>query len=311
MTAARAFAVPAFSPMAIKRILYAADFSPASRAALPIAAALARKYNSEIYLQNVRPVVPYVLSSPEALCTMENQRERDAQVEMRRLASSEELKGLPVASILEAGDPAEELTRTVRDLDIDLAVLGTHGHTGLMRLLMGSLAEELFRNLPCPVLTAGPHLGNRFQRPGPVKNIICATDLSPESRLVFPIAASIASQYGARMVVFHAIASEHARTIKARELAATKRKQIREMFGGEIDPRCNFEIVVDFGHPAERILSCARDYRADIIAFGVRHGSEATTHFRNTVAYRVVLESECPVLSLRSPKNDQEARNTR
>lgn len=310
MTAARAFVVPAFSPVAIKRILYAADFSPASRAALPVAAALARSFNSEIYLQNVRPAVPYTLSSPEALCTMENQRERDARVEMRRLASSDEFKGLPVTSILEAGDPAEELTRTVLDLDIDLAVLGTHGRTGLMRLLMGSLAEELFRNLPCPVLTVGPHLGSRFQHPEPVKNIICATDLSPESRLVFPIAASVASRYGARMVVFHSIPSEHALSAKATELAAAKRKQIREMFG-EIDPHCDFEIVVDFGHPAERILSCARDFRADIIAFGVRQASEATTHFRNTVAYRVVLESECPVLTLRSPKNHLEARDTR
>ncbi len=300
MTAA--VTVPVFSPVAIKRILYAADFSPASRAALPITAALARRYQSEIYVQNVRPSVPYALSSPEALCTMEDQRERDARVEMQRLASSEEFKDLSVTTILGSGDPAEELTRTARDLDISLAVLGTHGHTGLMRLLMGSLAEELFRNLPCPVLTVGPRLGGRFQHPQPIRTIICATDLSPESRLVFPMAASIAAQYKARIVLFHSIASHNALSAKAVELATEKRKQIRQMFCGEIDPRCAFEIVVDFGDPAARILSCARDYRADIIAFGVRPASETATHFRNTVAYKVVLESECPVLTLRSAK---------
>lgn len=72
------------------------------------------------------------------------------------------------------------------------------------------------------------------------------------------------------------------------------------MFCAGIDPRCEFEIVVDFGPPVERILGCARESQADLIAFGVRPGGEAGTHFRNTVAYRVVLNAECPVLTCRA-----------
>ena len=46
----------------------------------------------------------------------------------------------------------------MREQKIDLAILGTHGRTGMKHLLMGSVAEELFRHLPCPVLTVGPNV---------------------------------------------------------------------------------------------------------------------------------------------------------
>ncbi|MFI5104397.1 MAG: universal stress protein, partial [Terriglobales bacterium] len=59
-------------------------------------------------------------------------------------------------------------------------------------------------------------------------------------------------------------------------------------------------MVVDFGDPAERILHAIHEHQADVLALGVRHAGEASTHFRNTVAYKVVQEAECPVLTQRT-----------
>ena len=295
-----AVVVPIVPRVEIKRILYATDFSPASRAALPIVCALARRYNSQVYLANVRPALPYAVAAPEAACLAENQRERQARKEMDNLLHSEEMKGVAATLLVESGDPAEEVQRAVRDYDIDLAVVGTHGRTGLMRLLMGSLAEELFRNLSCPVLTVGPHLARRFEHPEGIKNIVCATDLSPESHIVFPLVASLAAEYRAGIVLVHVIPSQEALSSKGMVLAGQRRAEIRRIFCGDVDPRCAFEVVVDFGEPAERILSCAKEHQADLIAFGVRQAGDATTHFRHTVAYKVALESECPVLTQRS-----------
>ncbi|HSM86874.1 MAG TPA: universal stress protein [Candidatus Limnocylindrales bacterium] len=295
-----AVVVPIVPAITIRRILYATDFSDASRAVLPVVAALAKRYRSEVYVANIRSPLPYTMATPEAVCVVENKREREVRQAMNDLIQRPELRGQAATAIVETGDPAEELNRAVRDYDIDLAVVGTHGRTGLMRLLMGSLAEELFRSLPCPVLTAGPRLAKRFSSPGEIRTILCPTDLSRESRNAFPLAASLAMEYKAKIVLLHVIPAHEARSSIARETAALARREVRRMFCPEIDPRCSFEVVVDFGDPAERILSCAREFQADVIALGVRPAGEGVTHFRNTVAYKVVLESECPVLTRRS-----------
>jgi nucleotide-binding universal stress UspA family protein len=190
----------------------------------------------------------------------------------------------------------------VRDYDIDLAVVGTHGRTGLMRLLMGSLAEELFRSLSCPVLTIGPHLSRRKLDLNSVNTILCPTDLSSESRTGFVNVAALACEFQAKIVVLHVIPGSDALSAHALEAAVEARRAAQRIFSPDVDPRCPLEIVVDFGDPAERILAAAREHHAAVIALGVRQAGEPTTHFRNTVAYRVVLEAECPVLTSRSPE---------
>jgi nucleotide-binding universal stress UspA family protein len=178
--------------------------------------------------------------------------------------------------------------------------LATHGRKGLMRLLMGSLAEELFRNLSIPVLTVGPRLHPRFANLETIKTILYPTDLSPESRAALPYVASLAAEYHARVVVLNVIPRNGALSGSVLEMAAKSRAQMKRLFCGEIDPRCQVELMVDFGDSPERILHMAQECNADLLAFGVHRGGEASTHFRNTVAYQVVLQAECPVLTCRA-----------
>lgn len=297
----QAAVVPIVPAITIDRILYATDFSAASKTALPVVAALARRYHSEVYLANIRSPLPYTMATPEAVCVVERKREHEARAAMDLLLHSPELQGLATSVIIEAGEPAEELKRAVRDHNIDLAVVASHGRTGLMRLLMGSLAEELFRTLDCPVLTVGPRFVNPLAPPGVrIRTILCPTDLSPESRAAFPYASSLALEYRARIILLHTIAGRNALSSTAMETASAARKEMQRTFCADIDPRCESDIVVDFGEPAERILACAQKYKADLIAFGVRTAGETSTHFRNTVAYRVILNAECPVLTCRA-----------
>jgi nucleotide-binding universal stress UspA family protein len=298
--AMHAAVIPIVPAIALKRILYATDFSEGSRAALPIVSAIARRYHAEVYAANVRPPMPYTMYSPEAVSTLDNKRERETREELSKLLQGTEMSGLAASAVIEIGDPAEELQRMVRDLNIDLVVVATHGRTGVMRFLMGSLAEELFRNLPVPVLTVGPRLSRRFASIETIKTILYPTDLSAESRAMFPFVASLAAEYRAKIVLLHVISSSDALSSTALELAARARGQMQKLFAGEIDPRCEVEMAVDFGDTADRTLNAAREYHADLVAFGVRPAGEASTHFRNTVAYKVVLEAECPVLTSRT-----------
>ena len=155
---ANAVVIPMVPEIAVKRILYATDFSEASLAALPLVATIARRYKSRVFVVNVCTRVAYTMVSPEAAGVLQHKDEREDQAKARQLLNTKELAGLSVTAIVKSGSAVHELRRLVHEKNIDLAILGFHGRTGLKHLLMGSVAEELFRNLPCPVVTVGPNV---------------------------------------------------------------------------------------------------------------------------------------------------------
>ena len=245
------------------------------------------------------PAFPTPWSAPKLLASCKHKDEREAQDQVRQLLNTRELAGLSATAIVKSGVPVQELSQLVRQENIDLAILGTHGRTGFKHLLMGSVAEELFRHLPCPVLTVGPNVPKGLMERGEIKHILFPTDLSDESRAVFPYLASLASECEASLTLLHVLPSETATNPDSGSLADPLRREMQSMFSSQIDPRCPAEFVIDFGDTAERILAHAETGRADLIGLGVRKAAEITTHFRNTVSYRVVLQARCPVLTAR------------
>lgn len=297
---AQAIAVPIVPKVAFKRILYATDFSQASTAALPLVSTIARKYASQVLVANIWMPVPYAMITPEVSQTLEQAQLDDAHAQAGELLKSEELRDLSATTIVQAGIPTEELDLIVRNKNIDLAILGTHGRTGVKHLLMGSVAEELVRRLPCPVLTVGPNVSKRSMQNREIKHILFPTDLSSESQAVFPYLASLALEYGALITVMHVLPVETRMNPDARVLAEPLRKEMQNTFYPHIDPRTPVEFVIEFGDAAERILAQAESGKADLIGLSVRKAAEITTHFRNTVAYRVLLGARCPVLTSRA-----------
>ena len=294
-----AIVIPIVPEIAAKRILFATDFSEVSLSALPLVSTIARKYESRVFVVNVWTPVPYTMISPEAAGVLQRQDEREIQAKTRKLLNTKELTGLSATALVMPGIPAQELSRLVREENIDLAILATHGRTGLRHLLMGSVAEELFRNLPCPVLTVGPNISKRSITGTEIKHILFPTDLSDESRAVFPYLASLASDYKASLTLLHVLPVETATNPDAKTLAEPLRQEMQSIFSSHIDPRCPAEFVVDFGDTVERTLAHAQTRNADLIGLGVLQAGELMTHFRNTVAYRIVLQAHCPVLTSR------------
>src|SRR5262245_25121060 len=131
-------------------VLHPTDFSDRSRNALHLACALARDYSARLIVLHVvtAPPLAYgegaVPPDPDLLC-------QDATAHLDALE-------IPDASIaverrVEEGDSVTEILRVARESNADLIVMGTHGRTGLARLLMGSVAEQIVRKASCPVLT--------------------------------------------------------------------------------------------------------------------------------------------------------------
>jgi nucleotide-binding universal stress UspA family protein len=136
----------------IHTILYATDFSEHAEYAFGPAAALARDYGARLVVLHVATPPPFVTYG-ELHKAMEDPLGYRAELEERLREYQAPTAPGTLEYRLEQGDPAVEVVRIAELLPADLVVLGTHGRTGVSRLIMGSVAEEIVRAAPCPVLT--------------------------------------------------------------------------------------------------------------------------------------------------------------
>jgi nucleotide-binding universal stress UspA family protein len=134
----------------IRKILHPTDFSEPSRAAFGVACALARDYGAELLIVHV--VQPPPMYAPDGIpVSVPPEEPYAARVELARVRPDD--PRVKVEHKLLDGDAAEEIIKAADSERADVIVLGTHGATGLTRLLMGSVAERVMRKAPCPVLT--------------------------------------------------------------------------------------------------------------------------------------------------------------
>jgi nucleotide-binding universal stress UspA family protein len=133
-----------------KTILFATDFSPPSKVAFEVAAALARDYRARMIAVHV--VEPTAMGFSEFAAYVGPEEDKgEAMARLHALKAPSPRVTLEYR-LLE-GDPATVIAETAEETGADLVVMGTHGRTGLTRLVMGSVAEEVLRRAPCPVLT--------------------------------------------------------------------------------------------------------------------------------------------------------------
>jgi nucleotide-binding universal stress UspA family protein len=128
----------------VKKILYATDFSSYSNQAYFHAVALAKNHGASL---TILFVYQPGFGSGEAPGSEGRDYWRQQLEQIRPVDAS-----IPVHHVFLEGDPATEIVRYAHDALIDLVVMGTHGRTGLERLLMGSVAEKVLRDAPCSVL---------------------------------------------------------------------------------------------------------------------------------------------------------------
>jgi nucleotide-binding universal stress UspA family protein len=134
----------------IHTILHPTDFSERSEFAFDMACALARDYGARLILLHVatRPVIIYgegvVPPEPEDY-------QAEAKEKLYRIEAPDPRIGVEYR--LQEGDPATAILGVAEETNADLVVMGTHGRTGLRRLLMGSVAEQVVRKASRPVLT--------------------------------------------------------------------------------------------------------------------------------------------------------------
>jgi nucleotide-binding universal stress UspA family protein len=289
-----------------RNILFLTDFSGASEAALSFAIMLGRGYGAKVHaLHILLPTpYPYAYAAPGFTAAALEAEEENAQREMQKVES--QLAGLEHETNVERGIniwPGVE--QAIRQGAIDLIVVGTHGRTGADKLVLGSVAEEIFRRSKVPVLTIGPCVRSGAHKGGRFRRVLFATDLTPESLARAPYAVSLAQNNQAHLLLLLVMPKpEHPSADDHRRLAVCAAEAIERLY--EIvpdDAKLEFspEAMVEYGEPAERIVEISAQREVDLVVLGVRKAKHlgAATHLEGSIAHNVVAHAPCPVLTVR------------
>jgi nucleotide-binding universal stress UspA family protein len=222
---------------------------------------------------------------------------------MERLESG--LAGLPREVVIERGTNLwETVSRLVKERDIDLIALGTHGRTGLRKALLGSSAEEVFRRSRVPVLMSGPEARIGAHNRGRFHCILFATDFNAVSSVAAPYAVSLAQENQAQLILLHVLPQpKPGKSSKPDELSvAEATHRLEDLVPPEAELWCRPRGVVEHGEPTVQILEAAKKYGVDLIVLGVRgvdRLASITTRLQQDTAYEVVAHASCPVLTVR------------
>ncbi len=294
--------------LALRNILVATDFSPCSERALLHAVAAAHHCGSTLHLVHV--VQPGIFSTlppdaylgtPDTLDLALKQASTEAQTLVTDVLQRTHCEDVKHRIWVQQGAAVGETLRTIIELEnIDLAVVGTHGRTGLRRIVLGSVAEDVFRYAPCPVLTVGPHSWRSDPRSVHLKHVLFPTDFSTDSARALPIAMATAADFGAALTMLTIIErlDGEAAHYRPRVVAALEQR-MREMVCavGPVPPGIVFQ--VEFGDVADIVIEAVARLGVDLVVFGLKAPDTYVDHLPWMHAYKVVCEVGCPVLSLR------------
>jgi nucleotide-binding universal stress UspA family protein len=134
----------------IHTILHPTDFSQQSAFAFQVACSVARDYGAKLHIVHVM-VPPLVVYGEGVLPVAAESLQEELRQKLDRLHGKD--ANVRVLHHLEEGQPVDQILHVAKETGCDLIVMGTHGRTGLGRVLMGSVAEGVIRKAPCPVLT--------------------------------------------------------------------------------------------------------------------------------------------------------------
>ena len=302
-----------FSPLAVKNVLFATDFSSTSEAAFPYAAAICRRFGSTLHMVHVISEAGLLMMSGGVDYVSMGTIYEDAQNEAKERLDqiSEHLEAIPHRNYVRYGQVWKSVAGIIADNEVDLLVMGTHGRTGLGKLLLGSVAENILRHAPCPVLTVGPKVSGRAKLPElssrgrdlappelELRQIVFATNFARNAALAAGDAVALAQEFRARLTLMHVI-EDYAELGSAPGPIEDSLNQLRGLIPRNSQLQYVPETLLEFGNAPDGILKAAAEREADMIILGARSSEIGTTHLPWSAAHHVIAQARCPVLTIR------------
>jgi nucleotide-binding universal stress UspA family protein len=287
----------------IHTILQPTDFSDSAMPALRLAQRLAHDHGARLIVLHVVPAPALYAEMGMTVPPPEMQEE----IVAGHCTQLEELvAGTGAECRVVEGAAAHEIERIAREVCCDLIVMGTHGRGGLARILLGSVAVDVLRQAPCPVLAvklpgaherpteaaaAGPGTADRLLFPV----ILHPTDFSAAARHAFDIACAVA-QGGSKLIVLHVVEAVHVASESYEEALYERLRELQPD-----DPSIRAEYRLCEGEPADEILRETTASSCDLIVLGTHGRTGLKRLVTGSVAEAVLRRARCPVLAVKAP----------
>jgi nucleotide-binding universal stress UspA family protein len=296
----------------IRRILCPTDFSEFAKRALHQAIPLARWYGSSLTALHVLPTaVPVDGMFPYSLPPLAHEGVRTrVERELDEFVTPAREAGIGADTVLREGAVPATILELARVLPADLLVMGTHGESGLERLVLGSVTESVLRKAPCPVLTTSRE-DRAFSGPAPFKRILYATDFSPAAEHALGYALSLAEEAQGALILVHVMPGP---TVAATAsglpvdlgrvtsgLERDAREALRQAVPSEARVWCEAEEHVAFGRAGEEIVRLAHEHEAQAIVMGVHGRNALDLMLFGSTTHHVIRNAPCPVLTIPVP----------
>lgn len=296
----------------IARILCPVDFSGHSRLALDYATALARWYDAELVALHAYAVamVPATIGAFPAVTAVGVPMTREeVQRDLDRFIRPAAAAHVKVTTAVVTGPPARSILDQAGQLPADLIVMGTHGASGVERLMLGSITEKVLRKASCPVLVVTRQADAPGGAPVLFRRILCAVDFSPCSTRALSYARSLAQEGGGSLTLLHVVegldhepqTTAHFNVPEYRQyLRESAEKRLADLIPEETRTWCQCRSEVRTGKAYREILALAKSAEADLIVMGVRGRNPVDLAIFGSTANHVVRGANCPVLTVRS-----------
>lgn len=282
----------------VKNILVLTDFSACSQEALLYALNIARLHKSKLTFLHI---VPPRLGPPQD--PRRDEGFRAAWGEMKAfeadLLAKAVLHNIQYQLLVRRGKTWNVLSRILKLQNTDLIVMGSGGKTGLKKAILGSFAEDVFRQAPCPVLTVGPSIPDQAVSESP-NHILFPTDGSYASKAAEPYAYQLGRAPGAQLTLLGVVHATLANGKSGGDVERAKeRLQATGLYAAWRQGGVTPSVVTEVGAKVKTILRVADTTGADLIILGISEQDNAPGQFELADAYQVVCSAHCPVLTVR------------
>lgn len=275
----------------IKNILIPTDFSETASLAIAQGARMAHLFKAKIYLLHSVETTLYAAGPGEPVLMLETEDEYKAVAEqLNKLA--EEIKAthtIEISTLIINGKPAHAIVHAVKQNDIDIIIMGTHGASGFKEFFMGSNAHKVVSLAPCPVIT-----------------IRLSTKTIGFSNIIMPIANGIHSRQKVNNAI--ELASTYNSTVHLLGLLETKDALDERKFEIKLEPvetalkhaKIKYtKKIIKANNPADEAMKYSEEVGGDLILIMTDHESDLSGRLLGTAAKQIVNHSKIPVMSIR------------
>jgi nucleotide-binding universal stress UspA family protein len=196
------------------------------------------------------------------------------------------------------GETPETILSAIGPVGADILVMGTRGHRGIEKWLLGSVAESVLRSSPIPVITIGPNARRAAVSPHPVKSILLASSLKTKSTDSARLANLWRERLNARLTLLHVTPKDRGDALNRERTCKAREEELRTLLPEHLFEEGLAGVQIQSGSPSREILLASA--HADLIMLGALRQPPLKRFAPEGILYQVLSEARCPVATLHS-----------